>query len=277
MTRLVKILTLLCMSLGFATSAQSDAPQNTQALGYQVIAERHHKSTLFTQGLEIADGLFYESSGLYGKSQLVAYPVAEPEGGTWAKISAPFTRQHKLADTYFAEGLTLVGDKLYLLTWKEGTLLVFNKNTFTLEKRLSYQGEGWGLAYDGKQLIRSDGSSQLHFHAPDTFARQKSLQVHEQGQPVSRLNELEYHAGFIWANIWYQDRIIKINPANGEVVATLDLTALREGLNISSREQTLNGIAWDETQQGFWVTGKLWPKMFLLRIDNSNAHKPEAH
>ncbi len=261
-----KILALLCITHGLmAMSASSWA---AAALAYELIAERSHKSTLFTQGLEVDDGLFYESSGLYGKSQLVAYPGAEPEGSTWAKLSAPFTRQQRLAEQYFAEGLTLVGDQLYLLTWKEGTLLVFNKNTFALEKHLTYKGEGWGLAYDGQHLIRSDGSDTLFFHDPLQFALQKSLKVRDQGQPVKRLNELEYHAGFIWANIWYQDRIIKIDPDSGEVVAELDLSPLRQGLKLTNREQVLNGIAWDESQQGFWVTGKLWPKMFLLRPAN---------
>lgn len=255
---------LLCTSLlGIATSSLA-APK----IEFTIIGERSHKTSLFTQGLLVDGDQFYESSGLYGKSLLVSYPIAEPQGSTWAKISAPFTRKVSLPPQYFAEGLTLLDNKLYLLTWQEQTLLVYDKDTFNLQQQLTYQGEGWGLATDGKQLIRSDGSDRLFFHSPQDFSITRELQVTDDGKPINQLNELEYAGGFIWANIWHQDRVVKIDPNNGRVLGQLDLRALKQSLNLTNSEQVLNGIAWDEPQQAFWITGKLWPKLFLLRIQN---------
>lgn len=254
---------LLCTSLlTIATSAPVNA---APPIDFEVIGERSHKTTLFTQGLLVDGDHFYESSGLYGKSLLVTYPIAEP-ASTWAKISAPFTRKLALPPHYFAEGLTLFNNKLYLLTWQEQTLLVYNKTSFALEQQLGYEGEGWGLASDGKQLIRSDGSDRLFFHNASDFAVTRELQVTDNGKPVNQLNELEFAQGFIWANIWYQDRILKIAPDSGRVVGEINLQALKQSLKLTNSEQVLNGIAWDDKQQAFWITGKLWPKMFLVRI-----------
>ena len=208
---------------------------------------------------------FYESSGLYNQSLLVTYPIAEP-ASTWAKISAPFTKKQTIPERYFAEGLALLNDRLYLLTWQEQTLLIYDKVTLNYQTSMSYKGEGWGLTEDGKQLIRSDGSDTLYFHKPEDFTVTHTVKVTEDGKPVAQLNELEFVEGFIWANIWYQDRIIKIDPASGNVVGEMDLSALKQELQLSNSEQVLNGIAWDEKQQAFWITGKHWPKMFLIRI-----------
>lgn len=260
---------LLCTSLlTIATTLlATSAPlaHAAPALEFELIGERSHKPSLFTQGLLVDGDHFYESSGLYGKSLLVTYPIAEP-ATTWAKISAPFTRKLALPPHYFAEGLTLLDNKLYLLTWQEQTLLVYNKTSFALEQQLGYDGEGWGLASDGKQLIRSNGSDRLFFHNPGDFAVTRELQVTDNGKPVNQLNELEYAQGFIWANIWYQDRILKIAPDSGKVVGEINLQSLKQSLKLTNGEQVLNGIAWDDKQQAFWITGKLWPKMFLVRI-----------
>lgn len=253
---------LLCTSLLSIATNSLAAP----SLEFEVIGERSHKTNLFTQGLLVDGNQFYESSGLYGKSMLVSYPIAEPQGSTWAKISAPFTRKTTLPPQYFAEGLALLNNKLYLLTWKEQTLLVYDKTSLTLQQQFSYQGEGWGLTTDGKQLIRSDGSDRLFFHRAGDFSITRELQITDDGKPVNQLNELEYAQGFIWANVWYQDRILKIDPANGKVLGELNLQAIKQSLALTNSEQVLNGIAWDEQQQAFWVTGKLWPTLFLLRI-----------
>ena len=247
--------------LAIATTLPSlAAPQ----LDYKVLAERTHKPILFTQGLQVDNGLFYESSGLYGKSMLVTYPIGEP-GSTWAKLSAPFAKRYSLPPQFFAEGLTIVGDKLYLLTWQEGKLLVFDKNSLTPIKHLSYQGEGWGLTHDGKELIRSDGSSHLYFHNPENFVITNTITVRDEQQEISRLNELEFVEGFIWANIWHSDKMIKINPTTGDVVNEINLIELRKKLKLTDNEQVLNGIAWDAGKKAFWVTGKNWPKMFLVK------------
>lgn len=238
------------------------------ALDYMIVAERTHKPILFTQGLQLENGFFYESSGLYGKSMLVTYPLGEP-ASTWAKLSAPFTKKYSLPAEFFAEGLTILDNKIYLLTWREGRLLIFDKAGLTHLKTLNYQGEGWGLTHNGKQLIRSDGSNKLYFHNPDDFSTIKTLPIKDGQQAVAQLNELEFVDGFIWANIWHSDQIIKIDPATGSVVGKVDLAEVRKKLNLTNNEQVLNGIAWDKEKNAFWVTGKNWPKMFLIKIKSA--------
>jgi glutaminyl-peptide cyclotransferase len=254
--------------LGLALTAISLLVAPSQAapnLSFEIVAERSHSSSLFTQGLLVDGGLFYESSGLYGRSLLVSYPIAEPSS-SWAKISHPYQQQQSLPENYFAEGLALMNEKLYLLTWQEKSVLIYDKKTLHYLKRLNYEGEGWGLTSNGKLLIRSDGSNNLHFHHPDSFAISHSIKVHDGATAVTRLNELEFAKGFIWANIWYDNHLVKIDPQTGAVVASLDLTELTKALHLQNTEAVLNGIAWDQRQNGFWVTGKYWPKMYLIRV-----------
>lgn len=251
---------LLCIANLLPATAHAAAP-----IPFEILAERTHKPTLFTQGLLVDGDHFYESSGLYNQSLVVTYPIAEP-AGTWAKISAPFTKKQPVPARYFAEGLALLGDKLYLLTWQEQTLLIYDKATLNYQKSISYKGEGWGLTSDGRQLIRSDGSDTLYFHNAEDFAVTKTLKITDGGKAVAQLNELEFVGGFIFANIWHQDRILKIDPATGAVLGEIDLSSLKQKLQLNNSEQVLNGIAWDEKQQAFWITGKNWPKMFLVRI-----------
>lgn len=256
---------LLCTSLVLITKFDMPNAVAADAISYQVVAERTHKPQLFTQGLLVDGDHFYETSGLYFKSLLVTYPVEE-SGSTWAKISAPFTRKQKIPDHYFAEGLALLADKLYVLTWMEKTLLVYDKNTLNYLTSMTYTGEGWGLATDGNMLIRSDGSANLYFHQPDDFALVRTITVTDGGQPINQLNELEYVDGVLWANVWHQDVILKIDPKSGKVLGQLDLSALKQTLSLTNSEQVLNGIAWDPQRKGFWVTGKQWPKMFLIKV-----------
>jgi glutamine cyclotransferase len=256
---------LLCTSLLGIANLLPAPVHAAPAIAFDIIAERTHKPTLFTQGLLIAGDHFYESSGLYNVSMLVSYPIAEPVS-TWAKHSTPFSKKKMIPERYFAEGLALHNDKLYLLTWREQTLLIYDKATFNYLKSMHYEGEGWGLTSDGKQLIRSDGSDSLYFHNPDNFAVTKTLKITDGETPITNINELEFAQGAIWANIWYQDRIIKIDPKSGKVRGEINLQSLKQQLALTKGEQVLNGIAWDEKQQAFWVTGKLWPKMFLIRL-----------
>ncbi len=268
---------LLCTSLLLIANlspAQADtsttitSPATIASPAFEILAERTHKPSLFTQGLLVDGDHFYESSGLYNQSLLVTYPIAEP-ASTWAKISAPFTKKQSLPARYFAEGLALVDDKLYLLTWMEETLLIYDKATLNYQRSISYKGEGWGLTTDGKQLIRSDGSDTLYFHNTSDFAVTKELKVTDAGTAVTQLNELEFAQGYIWANIWHSDYIVKINPENGHVVKRIDLSPLKQNLKLTNSEQVLNGIAWDEKRNAFWVTGKNWPKMFLIRMNDN--------
>lgn len=254
---------LLCISLlGIANllSANADA---AASIPFEILAERTHKPSLFTQGLLVDGDHFYESSGLYNQSFLATYPIAEPTS-TWAKISAPFTKKQTIPAMYFAEGLALLDDKLYLLTWQEQTLLIYDKTTLNYQKNMRYTGEGWGLTTDGKQLIRSDGSDTLYFHNVTDFVVTNQLKITDNGQPISQLNELEFARGFIWANVWHQDRILKIDPATGNVLGEMDLSGIKQALKLTNSEHVLNGIAWDEKRKAFWITGKNWPKMFLI-------------
>ena len=262
------VIALFCLSLAVIANiscAQAESLASAPQITYKIISERSHKTSLFTQGLEVKNGSFYESSGLYAKSQIVAYPIAEPEG-TWAKMTAPFTQKQRIPDRYFAEGLTLFNNKLYVLTWREGTAFVYDANKFSLIKDVNYQGEGWGLTNDGKRLIRSDGTNTLFFHNAENFSVEKTISVKFKQEAISKLNELEYAEGFIWANIWHDNRIVKINPASGNVVGVMDLSAIAKDLTLTDAESVLNGIAYDADKKAFWITGKQWPKMFLVKI-----------
>ena len=258
---------LICTSLLMTTSLAAVNPS------FKVIAERSHFQSLFTQGLLLDEGLFYESSGMYGQSLLVSYSINEPKS-TWEKISRPFQRKQSLPDNYFAEGLALFNEQLYLLTWQENSVFIYDKKTMNYLKRLSYEGEGWGLTSNGSMLIRSDGSDSLYFHHPDTFTVSHLIKVHEGEKAITQLNELEFAQGFIWANIWHDNHLVKINPTNGEVVTRVDLTPLVDALRLPNTEAVLNGIAWDETQKGFWITGKYWPKMYLIQIKEPPKQSP---
>lgn len=256
---------LLCTSLLLITNLWSLLANAAEELRYEIIAERTHKPVLFTQGLLLDGDHFYETSGLYNQSLLVTYPIAEP-ASTWAKISAPFTKKQAIPNQYFAEGLALLNNKLYVLTWMEKTLLVYDKATLNYEKSLAYTGEGWGLTSDGQSLIRSDGTARIYFHQPDNFNITKTLTIKDGDKEIPQLNELEYANGFLWANIWHDDHILKIDPHTGKVIAQLNLSALKSKVKLNNSEQVLNGIAWDPSRNAFWITGKQWPKMFLVKI-----------
>jgi glutamine cyclotransferase len=268
------VFSLACLSLLFSTNAIATntilPDTSVQRYDYEILAERSHKKNLFTQGLIVHDQHFYESSGLYKRSWLVSYPIAEP-ADKWAQLSAKFTQKHALQPQYFAEGLTLFNDKLYLLTWQEQQVLVYNRANFVHEASFTYQGEGWGLTHDNTHLIRSDGSHQLTFHNPQDFSPIKNLTVHEHGRPLEKLTELEFFNGKIWANVWYQNRLVEIDPSTGNVTGELDLSALVQQLKLSD-EAVLNGIAYDAEQEALWVTGKFWPRMFLLKIKPSQPN-----
>lgn len=262
---------LFCLSLVcLATPVFATQPTNaTQSpADYEVLAERTHKTQSFTEGLFIINDEFYESSGLYGKSYVARYPVQEPES-TWARLSAPYTARKNLPESVFGEGFSVFGQQVYVLTWQEKRVYVFNQSDFSLVKELPLQGEGWGLTTANTQLIRSDGSDKLYFHNPATFAIEKTLNVTYNGQAITNINELEYHQGYVWANIWHDNSIIKINLTDGKVKARYDLTKLVKTLNLKDPESVLNGIAYDEKRQAFWLTGKNWPKLFLVRFKDA--------
>jgi glutamine cyclotransferase len=217
-----------------------------------------HDSTAFTQGLVWDGGRLYESTGRYGQSSL---RIVELETGN-VLLRAPLGQQ------YFAEGLAMVGDSLYQLTWKEGVAFIWDPATLRQISQVQYSGEGWGLTSDGRRLIVSDGSSYLTFVNPTTFQVDTTVRVTDGGRAVDQLNELEWVRGEVWANVWHTQRIARIDPATGRVKGWLDLASLIPVL--SDPEAVLNGIAYDEQADRLLVTGKLWPLLYEIRIPSLN-------
>lgn len=225
----------------------------------EVVAQYPHDTGAFTQGLIFVDGELYESTGHYGESRLRRLNVETGE----VLQEVPLHRR------YFGEGIAAVGDEIYLLTWKEGTAFVFDKNTLEEKRRISYEGEGWGLAYDGHHLIQSDGTDRLQFRDPASFEVVRTLNVTDGGRPLHYLNELEYIDGQIYANVWYSDHIACIDPQSGRVTRWLDLSQLKPPL--ADREAVLNGTAYDKATGRIFVTGKMWPHLYEIK---PAANKP---
>ncbi|HOG58642.1 MAG TPA: glutaminyl-peptide cyclotransferase [Anaerolineaceae bacterium] len=221
-----------------------------------VLAKFPHDPAAFTQGLLYADGLFYESAGLYGQSTL---RKVDPETGA-------VLLEKRLDAQYFAEGLALLEGKLYQLTWKENTGFIYDPQDFRQLSTFSYPTEGWGLTTDGSSLILSDGSATLYFLDPQTLQTTRALQVSLDGAPLDRLNELEYIRGEIYANIWYKDLIARIDPASGEVVGVIDCGSLRDGEGAPAPNDVLNGIAYDARGDRLYITGKNWPWIYEVSL-----------
>jgi glutamine cyclotransferase len=222
---------------------------------YQVVNTYPHDRQAFTQGLIYVNGHIYESTGLEGHSSL---RMEDLETGR--------TLQFQEVPKYFAEGLTNWGSTLIQLTWESHIALVYDRFSFNLLRTLPYTGEGWGLTQDGKSLILSDGTATLRFLDPATFRVQRRVTVRDHGSPVTQLNELEYIHGQIWANIWHSDRIVRISPTSGKVLGFIDLTGLLPAGERSDPEAVLNGIAYDPEHDRLFVTGKLWPKLFEIKV-----------
>lgn len=223
---------------------------------YKVVDKKPQSRDTWVQGLEIVDDQLYVSSGGYGKSLLRRFDLASGELDTERKVNPGV----------FAEGLTVLGDKLYLLTWKSRNLLIYNRDDLSPLQRMQIPGEGWGLTNDGEQLVYSDGSEHLYFVAPDQHRITRILRVTENGRPLARLNELEWIDGRIWANIWQTDRIVIINPADGVVEASVDLRNLLPLPERRSDTDVLNGIARNPADGGIWVTGKNWPWIYRVEL-----------
>ncbi len=222
---------------------------------YEVVATFPHDPLAFIQGLQWVDGEFYEGTGLVERSSLRR---VDPETG---KV----LQQIALDPQVFGEGITVVGDRIYQLTWQNHVGYVYDRATFTLLRTWEYPTEGWGLTYDGQRLIMSDGSATLMFIDPDTLERVGQIPVIDGGQPVSELNELEYINGAVFANVWQTNDILRIDPATGHVLARLNFAELlppdqRNGADV------LNGIAYDAAGGRLFVTGKLWPSLFEVTL-----------
>ena len=220
----------------------------------QVIQRYPHDPSAFTQGLVFDRGLLYESTGRYGHSTL---SVRELKTGR-------LLHHHRLPKSIFGEGIALVGDEIFQLTWKEHQVFVYDKASLRLKRKFPYAGEGWGLTYDGYHLIASDGSAQLRFLEPATLKEVRRIEVTEGDQLIDQLNELEYVKGEILANRYGSDRIARISPQTGRVIAWIELSHLFPQHLRSSSEAVLNGIAYDAARGELIVTGKYWPKLYVI-------------
>ncbi|MBL4821282.1 MAG: glutaminyl-peptide cyclotransferase [Gammaproteobacteria bacterium] len=250
----MKIASSLLITLLFLLSPTAWAQLPTY--GYEVVNRYPHDPLSFTQGLLYHQGFLYEGTGRNGQS-LVKKSTLE-DGDT-------IISKH-LSNRYFGEGIQIVGDKIYQLTWQSHMVFVYDKETFEQVGNFYNPTEGWGLAYDGSELILSDGSDKLYFLDPETFVSSRKIDVTIDGKAVSQLNELEFINGEIWANIWHTDYIVRIDPSNGEVNSLVDLTGLSEQTARSDSEAVLNGIAYDEVGGRLFVTGKLWSDIFEIEL-----------
>jgi len=259
----------LASILFFLCSASFADPIPT--LAYTLINSADHNPKSFTQGWVKEGNMFYESSGLYGKSFITRYRdtlrdtlhAQKTIQGAPQKNLSPLTRS--LANNQFAEGLTLFNDTLYLLTWKRQQLLLIDKYSFATKKILNYQGEGWGLTHDKQSLIMSNGSSVIYFRDPIDFSVQKKLSI----KYLTAINELEYANGIIWANEWNDDNIYGINADTGCLIGKIKLSDLRKKTVTPNASNVLNGIAYDQAQN------KFWPKRYLIQpsiMQSTNAH-----
>jgi glutaminyl-peptide cyclotransferase len=225
--------------------------------GYQVLHIYPHDPKAFTQGLIYRDGHLYESTGLKGKSSLRLVDL----------FTGQVLQKHDVPAEYFAEGLTDWGSTLIQLTWNSHKAFVYDLFSFSLLKTFDYEGEGWGLTHDQTQLIMSDGTSYLKFLDPKSFRVTRRVQVvDESGKMVDNLNELEYIHGEIYANIWQSDRIARISPQTGKVLGWIDLTGIIDKHELHDRDAVLNGIAYDAAGDRLFITGKLWPKLFEIKV-----------
>ncbi|MFK7730405.1 MAG: glutaminyl-peptide cyclotransferase [Pseudomonadales bacterium] len=225
-------------------------------LSFELIGTMAHRPQAFTQGFVLGNNnTLYESSGNYGESHLVRL-----EPGSGHRVAA----RTDLPKRLFAEGLALHDNKLYLLSWKAGVCLVYNATSLQQLGNLEYRGQGWGLSSNEHQLVMSNGSHQLTFRDPITFAVNRTLNVTLHGRPLTRLNELEWVNELIYANIWYDDTVVAISSETGDVVAQLDLSALRRYEHKTA--DALNGIAYKPSTDTFLVTGKYWSQIYEIKL-----------
>jgi glutaminyl-peptide cyclotransferase len=248
---------ILLLTLSQVSCAEARPSAKLEVTPFALLQEISRPADHFTQGLYYDGERWLESSGLYGRSWLAEY--TDPGGNP--------LRRKWLAGDRFAEGLAVLEDRIYLLTYRAGELQIYNRKDLNLLDTRSYNGEGWGLTTDGEHLIMSNGSGTLTFRDPQTFAVTRNLKVTGGDERWTRLNELEYTHGLIWANIWQDSRIIAIDPQSGAVKGILNLAELQKSSlgNQHNVDAVANGIAWDQTRNGLWVTGKYWPKIYLIR------------
>jgi glutaminyl-peptide cyclotransferase len=230
--------------------------ERTPVYTYKVVNIFPHDPQAYTQGLVFHDGFLYEGTGLNGQSSL--RKVRLETGEVVQKIN--------LAPEYFGEGIALIGDEIVQLTWKAHKGFVYRAGDFHLLREFSYPGEGWGLTSHGNEVFMSDGSAELRVLDGKTLREKRRIKVHQGDHPVVELNELEFVEGEIFANVWQTDRIARISPGTGKVLGWIDLQGLLNPMYHRTPDSVLNGIAYDPATKRLFVTGKLWPNLFEIKL-----------
>jgi glutamine cyclotransferase len=249
---------------GFLACKNKDAengnkphPDAPKIMSYSIITTYPHDTSSYTQGLLIYKGELVEGTGNYGRSKLKKVDLR----------SGTAKQEIKLDDKFFGEGVTILNDTVYQLTWKEKKVFVYSLKDFKKIRELDVDIEGWGLTNDGKNIIASTGGSELYYFEPATFKLVKTQTVTESGSPSFNLNELEYIDGFVYANQYQFPYIFKIDPASGKIVAKADLTAMWQRIKaIDPDADVPNGIAWDADAKKMYITGKWWPELYEVQF-----------
>lgn len=237
-------------------SVVSEEQTGPKVYGYEIVNTYPHDTAAFTQGLAFDGDTLYESTGIRGRSTIRKVDLETGE----------VMKSHNLPDKNFGEGIAIVGNRIIQLTWHSQKGYVYNKNSFELLDTFTYPEEGWGLTYDGRKLIMSDGSSTLYFLDPDNYEQTGKLEVYDQNGPVKRLNELEYVKGEIFANVWGTERIARIDPKSGRVTGWVEMNGILSDKDRKHHVDVLNGIAYQTESGRLFVTGKLWPKIFEIKV-----------
>lgn len=248
-----------CSNNDTTTNETGSAGPQTPVLSYTIVATYPHDTSSYTQGLEIHNGQLYEGTGNKGFSKLLQVDLKTGKA----------TKQLSLDPTFFGEGITILHDTLYQLTWQEKVVFVYDPKTFKKLKEFPLNTEGWGITNDGKNLIVSDGTSNLYFYEPSTFRLLRTQGVTESGSPAFNLNELEYINGFVYANQYEYNYILKIDPASGQVVAKMDLSDVVNRVRSKDPQiNVLNGIAYDSVTKKIYITGKWWPELYEIQFEH---------
>jgi glutamine cyclotransferase len=253
---------ILLVLAAFPILGQSPA-REPRGYTWKVLHAFPHDRTSFTEGLEYHDGFFYESTGLNGHSTV---RKINPDTGA-------VLQQITLGPQYFGEGITIVKDKIIQLTYRNELGFVYRLSDFTTERQFTYSGEGWALTNNGQEIFMDDGSSTIRVLDPVTLREKRRIKVHDRGNEVTLLNELEFINGEIFANVWHTDRIARISPVTGNVNSWIDLTGLLSPMYKTDTEAVLNGIAWDAAGKRLFVTGKLWPNIFQIQLIPKSASR----
>ena len=223
---------------------------------YEVVAEYPHLRTSYTQGLQLVDGELWEGTGEYGRSQLLRTDLA----------TGKVLHSKKLPKEEFGEGITVLGEKIYQLTWLNGKMHIYDRKSLALLATHTYKGEGWGLTSDGTNLYMSDGTNNIRVLDPETLQQERLIKVTLRGESLQYLNELEWIEGKIWANVYTTNHIVIINPENGVVEGAVDLSGILPEKEYDNRTDVLNGIAYDSATKRIFVTGKNWSKLFEIKL-----------